>query len=209
MTTTKKALNSITGVRNDAQDKNSTGRAHQQYTKEKPVTFVCAGDKDLEIINVGPATIQILEDGSHTDNRFGAVSVTLAPNTPGPIPMWHRMNDTTFYITKGRLRFFISSSAPSSCLNTSCISESKERPFRIVKAGDYIVVPPCAIHNFDNPFDEEAAFLNTFTPAYYIDAIRLIAKKTQKAVDEGRFPLDPEEQLEVMRRWATFPPPVN
>lgn len=186
----------------------NVSEVHQQNTKERHVTFVCTEDKDLETIKVGPATIQILEDGSHTENRFGAVTVTLACHTPGPIPMWHRMNDTTFYITKGRLRFFTSSSAPSACTNTPHKSESEDKPFRIVKAGDYVVVPPCAIHNFDNPFDEEAAFLNTFTPAYYIDAIRTIAKKTQKAVDEGRFPLDPEEQLEVMRRWATFPPPV-
>ncbi|POS86801.1 hypothetical protein EPUL_002007 [Erysiphe pulchra] len=206
--TAKKTFSIEKTPKDDANVGNVT-EVHLQNEKERHVTFVCADDQDLEIIKVGPATIQILEDGSHTNDRFGAVSVALAPHTPGPIPMWHRMNDTTFYITKGRLRFFTSYSAPSASTNTALKIKSEERPFRIVKAGDYIVVPPCAIHNFDNPFDEEAAFLNTFTPAYYIDAIRTIAKKTQKAVDEGRFPLEPEEQLEVMRRWATFPPPVN
>ncbi|RKF59125.1 putative cupin domain-containing protein [Erysiphe neolycopersici] len=206
--TAKKFYGTVKTPRDDTNTEIVT-KVHQRSTEERRVTFVCTDDKNLEIIKVGPATIQILEDGSHTDDRFGAVSVTLAPNTPGPIPMWHRMNDTTFYITKGRLRFFTSSSAPSASTEISQTLKSENKPFRILKAGDYIVVPPCAIHNFDNPFQEEAAFLNTFTPAYYVDAIRTIAKKTQKAVDEGRFPLDPEEQLEIMRRWATFPPPVN
>lgn len=121
------------------------------------------------------------------------------------------MNDTTFYIIKGRLRFFTSPSAiPTTNTNQSCTTDNiRYSNSRIVKAGDYVVVPPCAIHNFDNPFDEEAIILNTFTPAYYIDAIRAIAHKTQKAIEDGRYPLSPEEQQEVMSRWATFPPPVN
>ncbi|CAD6500431.1 BgTH12-07608 [Blumeria graminis f. sp. triticale] len=118
--------------------------------------------------------------------------------------MWHRLNDSTFYILEGQLRFFTSSPGPQDNLGVGARTITS----RIVQAGDYIVVPPNAIHNFDNPFDEKVSFLNTFTPANYIDAIRVIAAKTQKAVDEGRFPLDPEEQQEVMRGWATFPPPV-
>lgn len=53
--------------------------------KEKQVKFVCPEDRDLEVIKVGPAVITILEDGCHTENRFGAVKVSLGPNMPG---MW-------------------------------------------------------------------------------------------------------------------------
>ncbi|SZF03283.1 unnamed protein product [Blumeria hordei] len=118
--------------------------------------------------------------------------------------MWHRLNDSTFYILEGQLRFFTPSPGPQDNLGVSARTVTS----RIVQAGDYIIVPPNAIHNFVNPLDKKVYFLNTFTPANYIDAIRVIAAKTQKAVDEGRFPLDPEEQQEVMRGWATFPPPM-
>ncbi|TQS34312.1 hypothetical protein Golomagni_05309 [Golovinomyces magnicellulatus] len=185
---------------------------HESKSPEKPVNIVFSDGKDLEVIKVGPATIHILEDGRNTDNQLAAVSVTLAPKTPGPTAIWHRMNSTTFHITRGRLRFFTSPTAPATTNGSSTSSNDQDSDIittRIVKAGDFIVVPSCAIHHFDNPFDEEAVFLNTFSPAHYIDAIRRIARETQKAVKEGRFPLRPEEQLEIMRGWATFPPPVN
>ncbi|KAI1000549.1 hypothetical protein K3495_g7641 [Podosphaera aphanis] len=186
--------------------------------KEAPVKFVCPGDQDLEVIKVGPATITILEDGSETENRFAAVSVTLGPQTPGPTAMWHRLNDTTFYVLKGQMRFYTSESTSSGNPSKSCSSEStgssefasnSGTTSRIVKAGDFVVVPRNGVHNFDNPFDEPVTFLNTFTPAYYVSAIRVIASKTKKAVEEGRFPLSREEQLAVMQGWATFPPPVE
>jgi hypothetical protein len=33
---------------------------------------------------MGPIKIRILEDGSKTDNRIGAVSLSIAPRTAGP-----------------------------------------------------------------------------------------------------------------------------
>lgn len=58
-----------------------------------------------EILEMGPVKIRIIEDGSNTDNRIGAVMLTIAPNTPGPALHWHRMHDETFLITKGKFRF--------------------------------------------------------------------------------------------------------
>ena len=40
-----------------------------------------------------------------TDNRLGAVEVTIPPHTQGPQPHWHEMHDETFLITKGTVRF--------------------------------------------------------------------------------------------------------
>ncbi|RKF55400.1 putative cupin domain-containing protein [Golovinomyces cichoracearum] len=208
------AIKSLDGYKSHVQVAETQDQTviHESKSPEKPVNFVFSDGKNLEVIKVGPATIHILEDGRNTDNQFGAVSVTLGPKTPGPTAIWHRMNHTTFHITKGRLRFFTSPTAPATtngCSRSSNDQNSDIITTHVVKAGDFIVVPNCAIHQFDNPFDEEVVFLNTFSPAHYINAIRKIARETQKAVEKGRFPLRPEEQLEIMRGWATFPPPVN
>jgi mannose-6-phosphate isomerase-like protein (cupin superfamily) len=68
------------------------------------------------------------------------------------------MHDETFFITKGRIRF------------------TTDKGDVDTKAGDYVIVPTRSIHTFSNPFEEEAEFFNTFTPAYYVDYLRMLAK---------------------------------
>lgn len=36
--------------------------------------------------------VRILEDGSRTDNRIGAVHITMPPHTPGPEQHWHHVS---------------------------------------------------------------------------------------------------------------------
>ena len=47
----------------------------------------------------------MLEDGSHTDNRVGAVEIIVPPATDQTPLHLHRMHDETFLITKGAIRF--------------------------------------------------------------------------------------------------------
>jgi quercetin dioxygenase-like cupin family protein len=138
----------------------------------------------IETLKMGPIKIRILEDGSKTDNRIGAVSLSIAPRTAGPGLHWHRMHDETFLITKGTIRF-------------STVQEDHD-----AGVGDYVVVPPKAVHAFSNPFDEEAEFFNTFTPAYYVDYLRMLAQQAR----EGKGPLTVEQQVEAMKQFATFLP---
>lgn len=43
-----------------------------------------------EILRLGGGmVVRILEDGSRTDNRIGAVHITMPPHTPGPEQHWH------------------------------------------------------------------------------------------------------------------------
>jgi quercetin dioxygenase-like cupin family protein len=60
---------------------------------------------DGEAFHIGPIHIRVLEDGSRTDNRIGAVEITVPPHTDQTPPHLHRMHDETFLVTKGRLRF--------------------------------------------------------------------------------------------------------
>jgi mannose-6-phosphate isomerase-like protein (cupin superfamily) len=137
-----------------------------------------------EIIRIGPIKMYVLEDGSNTDNRLGAVTTIIPARTSGPPQHWHRMHDETFLVTKGTVRFTTGKKNVDA------------------KVGDYIVVPPKAVHTFSNPFDEDAEFFGTFSPAYYVDYLRL----TAKAIGAKGGPLDEKEAREIMAQFATFPP---
>jgi hypothetical protein len=66
--------------------------------------------------------------------------------------------------------------------------------------GDYVTVPIRAPHTFSNPFDVEAKFFITFTPAFYIDYFKILADISKS--DEK---MSKEKNLEVMSRFATLP----
>jgi mannose-6-phosphate isomerase-like protein (cupin superfamily) len=134
-----------------------------------------------EIIRIGPIQVRVLEDGSRTDNRIGAAEITVPARTPGPPQHVHRVHDETFLITRGALRFIVGEAELDA------------------RAGDYVVVPVGAKHTFANPFDEPAVMFNSFTPAYYINYFREVARVVAA---EG---FSPEGILRVMARYATEP----
>lgn len=63
-------------------------------------------------------------------------------------------------------------------------------------------MPPKSIHTFANPFDEPAEFYNSFTPAYYVDYLRMMASEARSAPGGE---LSREKAVEVMAQFATFP----
>jgi quercetin dioxygenase-like cupin family protein len=134
-----------------------------------------------ETFKAGPIQIRILEDGSRTDNRFGAVMITVPPKVDQIPPHLHRMHDETFLVISGKLRF-------------SAGQDSWD-----VAAGEYVVVPVGAAHKFTNPFDEPAVFFNSFTPAYYVDYLREISRL------EPAGQINKEDILKIMARYATEP----
>ncbi|KAF2641917.1 RmlC-like cupin [Massarina eburnea CBS 473.64] len=147
----------------------------------RPINFVPA--KEGEILELGHITCRIMEDGSRTDNRIGSAEFTVPASTAGPPAHWHEMHDETFLVTQGTIRFH----APD---NTHIDA----------KAGDYVTVPTRAPHTFSNPFDTEAKFFNTFTPAFYIDYFKMMAE-----VSKGDVKMSKEKNLEIMSRFATMP----
>jgi mannose-6-phosphate isomerase-like protein (cupin superfamily) len=134
-----------------------------------------------EVIQVGPIRLRILEDGSRTDNRIGAVEIMLPPGAAGPPPHLHRMHDETFLVTSGVVRF--------------TMGETE----RDAHVGDYVVVPIGAMHTFSNPSNEPAVFFNTFTPAFYVNYLREMAV----LVANGNVSSEGVER--VMARYATQP----
>ncbi len=134
-----------------------------------------------EPLKIGQTRIRVLEDGSRTDNRIGALASMLPAGVSGPPQHRHLMHDETFLVTSGTLRFILGDTHQDA------------------KVGDYVVVPVGAPHTFANVSDAPVEFLSTFTPAYYVNYFREIAALSA----EGR--PSPEAALSVMLRYATVP----
>jgi quercetin dioxygenase-like cupin family protein len=132
-----------------------------------------------EILHAGPIKIRVLEDGSRTDDRIGAVEITVPPKTAQTPQHFHRMHDETFLVISGKVRF--------------TTGETNHD----LHAGDYLVVPTGAPHTFSNPFDESAVFFNSFTPAYYVNYLRELDELSKKGN------LSQDIILQAMAHYAT------
>ena len=116
-----------------------------------------------------------MEDGANTDNRLGMAELTLAPHSTGPPAHWHEMHDETFLVTKGTVRFFGAGVKGAGNRESEKGKGGKEEVFLDAKEGDYIVIGTQAPHTFSNPTGEEAKFVNTFTPAFYVNYFKLMS----------------------------------
>src|SRR5258708_1615066 len=112
------------------------------------VSVVAPGDR--ESIDLGPARITILEDGSTTGRRLGIAEIRLAAHSDGPPQHRHGEHDEGFYVVSGTARFTVGTA-------------DYEAP-----PGTLVMVPPGAPHTFANPGAEELVMINTFTPDLYV-----------------------------------------
>ncbi|WQF89223.1 Putative rmlC-like cupin domain superfamily, rmlC-like jelly roll protein [Colletotrichum destructivum] len=151
-------------------------------TPQNQPIVVRARDDPVEVLNFGPITGRILEDGSRTENRLATIHFTLAPSAAGPPALWHEMHDETILVLSGTLRFRLAGGRTLDCVK-----------------GDYVVFPPRTPATFENPSgEEEAVFVNTFTPAYYVGYFRLLAKLAAEGVE-----MTPRVYEMAMARYAT------
>jgi mannose-6-phosphate isomerase-like protein (cupin superfamily) len=135
-----------------------------------------------EVIDLGPARVRILEDGSATSHRLGVAEVTLTPHSPGPPQHRHARHDEGFYVVSGTARFTVGETVHDA------------------PPGTLVMVPPGAPHTFANPGDESLVMVNTFTPDLYVQYFRDL----RDAAAGGRA-LTTGEIAEVMGRYATSP----
>lgn len=90
------------------------------------------------------------------------------------------MHDETFLVTQGCMQFH--------GLHGETI---------VANQGDYVTVPTRSPHTFSNPYDEEAKFFNTYTPAYYINYFKMLSKMG-KAVSHSLNPQVPILEFRVL-----------
>ena len=135
---------------------------------------------DGEVIDLGPATIRIMEDGGTTGHRIGIAEITLAPHSDGPIQHRHAEHDEGFYVVSGTARFTVGTTV-------------YEAP-----PGTLVMVPPGVPHTFANPGDAPLVMVNTFTPDRYVQYFR----DMRALMDRHGLPT-PEAIAEVMSHYAT------
>ena len=99
------------------------------------------------------------------------------------------MHDETFLVTQGTLRFS----------TTGLLLDESQPKYVDARVGDYVTVPTRAPHTFANPFDEEAKFFNTFTPAFYVNYFKLLSAMAQQG------PVGKGEVTRAMAAYATLP----
>jgi len=114
------------------------------------------------------------------------VEMTLPPHTEGPPAHWHEMHDEMFLTTQGTVRYHVPG------------KDDIDAPL-----GGFICVPVRAPHTFSNPHDEEAKFVNTFTPAFYVNYLKLLGSM----IAQQGGALTPEINLAAMANYATLPVP--
>ena len=134
-----------------------------------------------ELVEIGQISMEILEDGSLTDHRLGVARFGIPPHTAGPPQHKHTEHDEGFLVTKGRLIFLVGAEKHEAAAET------------------WVMVPVGAPHSFENPFDEPAEFINTFTPDFYVQYFRDLsdlAKRNALTVDSVR---------QLMTRYRTEP----
>ena len=149
---------------------------------------VVTGPDGGENVDLGPARVRILEDGSHTGHRIGIAEIIIPPHTPGPPQHRHAQHDEGFYVVSGAARFTVGQT-------------DHEAP-----AGTLVMVPPGAPHTFANPGDVPLVMINTFTPDLYVQYFRdLRAMIDGSGPGEADRPLTPQATIEVMARYATEP----
>ncbi|RSL51908.1 hypothetical protein CEP53_008264 [Fusarium sp. AF-6] len=124
-----------------------------------------------------------IEDGSNTQHRLAVIESLLPPKSDGPVFHFHEMHDEGFYVKKGTVRFHLPGRPDIDC-----------------KAGEMLTIPIRLPHKFSNPFDEEAVFINTATPGFFIRYFEHL-----EALNGSGKELTPEANIAALRRFATIP----
>ena len=134
-----------------------------------------------ERIDMGPVSMRIVEDGSHTGHRIGLIEETLLPGQAGPQEHVHHEHDEVFIVIAGKVRF------------TSGDAHFDAEP------GTVVIVPIGVSHSFSNPFEQTAIFIASLTPDRYIQYFREL---TRLPLNDQGF-LDPADIARTMSNYAT------
>jgi mannose-6-phosphate isomerase-like protein (cupin superfamily) len=134
-----------------------------------------------EVIELGPARVRILEDGTTTAHRLGIGEITLAPHSNGPPQHRHAQHDEGFYVVSGTARFTVGSAVYDA------------------PPGTLVMVPPGVPHTFANPGNQPVVMVNTFTPDLYVQYFRDLRDTTADGQETMA-----QAAAKVMSRYSTI-----
>jgi mannose-6-phosphate isomerase-like protein (cupin superfamily) len=121
----------------------------------------------IETFDIGPITIRVLEDGSHTEDHATDVIYTIPPHVTSRLPLQHNHHDETFFILHGTLRI---GSASRSFDETT---------------GSFVTVPKGELYSVKNLGEEYVEILATSTSDGYLEYLRSYAKGTKREGEEA------------------------
>lgn len=128
--------------------------------------FRGAGEGDS--IVVGGSRVIFKAERSDGDGFFSMSEATLEPRFPGPVPHRHHELVDTFYVLAGTLALRLGDE-------------------RVVAApGDFVLVPPGAVHAFSNPAEESVRVLNVMAPGGFEQYLKDLARASLAGPPEPR-----------------------
>lgn len=103
-------------------------------------------DADHDLTYDSGVTIDFLATGAKTDQGFGLYRYTFGPKVGGPGPHFHRGYSESFYVLDGTVEFHDGDD------------------WKPAGTGDFLHIPPGAIHGFRNVEGVPASMLLLFAP---------------------------------------------
>ncbi len=105
------------------------------------------GAADVPTLLVGSTTGGLVATGSQTDGHYGLFRWEMTAASGGATPHFHRTFSEAFYVLGGRIELF----------------DGTE--WREGRVGDFLYLPPRAVHGFRNKSRQPVSMLILFAPA--------------------------------------------
>jgi quercetin dioxygenase-like cupin family protein len=139
---------------------------------------------DSPILQVGSTTARLVATGALTEGRYGLFRWEMAATPGGASPHYHRTFSEAFYVLDGTVGLFDGVA------------------WREGSAGDFLYLPPGAIHGFRNDIGAAATMLILFAPAppreaYFRELAERIASGVQYPDEERRAFLARHDQYDA------------
>jgi len=147
---------------------------------------------------------RILEDGTQTQYRLAVIESLIPPHSDGPVFHFHEMHDEGFYVTACLIRRYERTNEQAHLADDlqkgKVRFSSPGRGYVDAGPGELVTVPVRLPHKFSNPFDEEAVFINTITPGFFVRYFAVL----EELIGDGKT-LTKEVNMEALKRFATVP----
>lgn len=135
-------------------------------------------------LQVGATTARFVALGSDTDGRYGLFRWEMSAKPGGATPHIHRTFSEAFYVLDGAVRVYDGTD------------------WRETAPGDFLYVPPSAVHGFRNDSGAPATMLILFAPAppreaYFRELAERIGSGKQFSDEDRRAFMARHDQYEV------------
>ena len=138
------------------------------------------------VVNAGPMSLRVIEDGSHTSGTHAVIEFTF-PGPFSPPPHVHHQHEEVIYVLEGEIALLV-----------------RDETVRLGPGGAF-VTPIGLPHTFSNGGSGPLRFLLTISPASHLAYFEAMAEAMQAA----RGMPDPQTVMAIMQRYGletTRPP---